>query len=70
MPDEPVKILLRLDNDCDMEALYVNGACMGFGNSCDDHCQDRFKAIKETLDLLGIKYEAEVDQSWRYGEDE
>ena len=61
-----VQIVYKVDQDCDMEQLTVNGKGVGGGNTHDNHCRDRFEAIKRTLTLLGIEFEAITDFNWRY----
>jgi hypothetical protein len=61
-----VTILFREDMDCEMESLYVNDVCIGFGNVWDNHCGDRLDAVKLTLDTLKIEYEYEHDPDWSY----
>ena len=66
----PVTLVWYIDADADMEKLELNGdtgsGVIGFGNVWDEHCADRFDAVKGALDILGIKYVAKIDKDWKY----
>lgn len=61
-----VNILFQIDNSCEMESLSVNGKVIGFGNTWDNHCEDRLDAIKKTLTQLNIDYTVTIDKKWKY----
>ncbi len=49
-----------------MECLSVNGKCVGFGNTHDNHCEDRLNCLIKTFGILGIPYNVVNDNNWKY----
>jgi hypothetical protein len=63
----PILIDWYRDEDTEMDALYVGGKCLSYGNYGDVHVESILDATKVLLGVLKIKFKIKKHK-WDYNE--